>query len=77
LGTPPLEISEDSLLTPEMVQKGLSILLSRLEALTPIQRLTSAPSYGVAVDLETTTIAVYHCDLENRSVAGSTSIRNP
>jgi uncharacterized 2Fe-2S/4Fe-4S cluster protein (DUF4445 family) len=72
-----VEIPTQSLLTAEVVQKGLPILMSRLEARKPIERPGSAPAFGVAVDLGTTTIAVYLCDLESGQVAGSTSVRNP
>jgi len=72
-----IEIPAESRLTADVVQKGLPILLSRLKTPRSIQRPASAPAYGVAVDLGTTTLAVYLCDLENGTVAGSTSIRNP
>jgi uncharacterized 2Fe-2S/4Fe-4S cluster protein (DUF4445 family) len=72
-----LEVPEASLLTPEVVQKGSPILLSRLESPPPVRHLTSAPEYGIAVDLGTTTIAVYLCNTAKRTVVGSTSARNP
>ena len=72
-----IEIPTESLLTAEVVQKGLPIIMSRLEARKPIERSDSAPAFGLAVDLGTTTIAVYLCDLASGQVAGSTSVRNP
>jgi uncharacterized 2Fe-2S/4Fe-4S cluster protein (DUF4445 family) len=72
-----VEIPEESLFLPEVVQKGLPLLLARFETPPQAIRTTSAAGYGVAVDLGTTTIAVYLCDLENRTVAGSTPVRNP
>jgi uncharacterized 2Fe-2S/4Fe-4S cluster protein (DUF4445 family) len=72
-----IEIPTESLLTAEVVQKGLPVLLPRLEARKPIERPDAAPAFGLAVDLGTTTIAVYLCDLASGHVAGSTSVRNP
>lgn len=72
-----VEIPEDSLLTVEVVQKGLPILLSRLERRTPGKRPGALSYHGLAVDVGTTTIAVYLCDIASRTVLGSTSIRNP
>jgi uncharacterized 2Fe-2S/4Fe-4S cluster protein (DUF4445 family) len=72
-----LEIPETSLLTPEVVQKGMPVLQSRLDIPAGGPRRITAQGYGIAVDLGTTTIAVYLCNLENRKVMGSTSARNP
>lgn len=72
-----IEIPEGSLLTPEVVQKGQSLLLSRLDIFSPARHSDASFQYGVAVDLGTTTIAVYLCDLAARTVIGSTSARNP
>lgn len=72
-----LEIPESSLLTPEVVQKGLPVLLSGMDIPPVARRRTTVQDYGIAVDLGTTTIAVYLCNLENRTVVGSTSARNP
>jgi uncharacterized 2Fe-2S/4Fe-4S cluster protein (DUF4445 family) len=72
-----LEIPESSQLTPEIIQKGLPVLLSRLEIPAAVRRPITVQDYGIAVDLGTTTIAVYLCNLENRTVMGSTSARNP
>jgi uncharacterized 2Fe-2S/4Fe-4S cluster protein (DUF4445 family) len=72
-----LEIPESSRVTPEVVQKGLPILLPRLQASSPPRQPASPSGYGIAVDLGTTTIAVYLCRPGDRAVVGSTSIRNP
>ena len=37
----------------------------------------TADRYGLAIDLGTTTIAVYICDLVSGKIAGSISVRNP
>jgi uncharacterized 2Fe-2S/4Fe-4S cluster protein (DUF4445 family) len=71
-----IEIPFESRLTAEVVQKGLPTLLSGREARKPLEDPDSEPAYGVAVDLGTTTIAVYLCDLVTGEVAGSTSVRN-
>jgi len=77
LGEVSLHVPDASRLTPEVVHKGLPILLSRLESL-PAPRLAPGSSgHGIAVDVGTTTIALYLCDMEKRTVAASTSLRNP
>jgi len=68
-----IDIPEESRVAAEVVQKGLPMLL---EALRPATQPRAA-GYGVAVDLGTTTIAVYLCDLGERAIVGSTSARNP
>ncbi len=68
-----LDIPEESRVAAEVVQKGLPMLLSPLGP-APDPRLAG---YGVAVDLGTTTIAVYLCELDERVIVGSTSARNP
>jgi uncharacterized 2Fe-2S/4Fe-4S cluster protein (DUF4445 family) len=76
-GDAAVEIPEESLLAPEVVQKGLPMLLSRLETLPPAPSRQGLPRFGLAVDLGTTTVAVYLCDLHERTIIGSTSARNP
>ncbi len=68
-----LDIPEESRVAAEVVQKGLPMLLTPLGP-APDPR---PAGYGVAVDLGTTTIAVYLCDLAGRTIVGSTSARNP
>lgn len=77
LGDVSLEVPNESRLTPEVVHKGLPILLSRLESLPAARRAPFSSDYGIAVDVGTTTIAVYLCDIEKRAVAAATSLRNP
>jgi uncharacterized 2Fe-2S/4Fe-4S cluster protein (DUF4445 family) len=77
LGSVALEIPEESRLTQDVVQKGLPILLSRLESLSKVLRPAVTDAWGVAVDIGTTTIAVYLCDLGRAVVIASTSVRNP
>jgi uncharacterized 2Fe-2S/4Fe-4S cluster protein (DUF4445 family) len=72
-----LDVPDESRLTPEMVHKGPPILLSRLKSLPAPRRAPRPSGYGIAVDVGTTTIALYLCDLEKRAVAASTSVRNP
>ena len=70
-----IDIPETSLLSAEVAQKGPHMLPDPLPAVSiPAQ---FADAYGIAVDLGTTTIAVYLCDFAGRRVAGSTSMRNP
>lgn len=77
LGSLALAIPLESRLAQDVVQKGLPILLSRLESLHTVHRPAGVDAWGVAVDIGTTTIAVYLCDLARAVVAASTSVRNP
>lgn len=72
-----IEIPESSMLFLEVVQKGLPILLPRLKKPATNERMATPSHYGLAVDVGTTTIAVYLCDIATRTVLGSTSARNP
>lgn len=71
------EIPPESRLAAEVVQKGLPVLLSRLQAEPPAGPADPSAGYGLAVDVGTTTLAVYLCDRTQRSIVGSTSARNP
>jgi uncharacterized 2Fe-2S/4Fe-4S cluster protein (DUF4445 family) len=77
LGDAAVEVPEESLLAAEVVEKGLPLLLSKLEARQGASSHHGSSRYGIAVDLGTTTIAVYLCDLHNGAITGSTSARNP
>jgi len=71
-----LQIPETSRLSAEVAQKGLPTLFNKLSGLK--SPWSGRPeSYGLAVDLGTTTIAVYLCDLNSGTVMASTSARNP
>lgn len=77
LGPISLEIPEESRLAQDVVTKGLPLLLARLGSLDTDSRRGFSGAWGVAVDLGTTTIAVYLCDLAQAAVVASTSVRNP
>jgi uncharacterized 2Fe-2S/4Fe-4S cluster protein (DUF4445 family) len=77
LGGVSLDVPDESRLTAEVVHKGPPILLSRLESLPAPRQAPRSSGYGIAVDVGTTTIALYLCDLEKRAVAASTALRNP
>jgi uncharacterized 2Fe-2S/4Fe-4S cluster protein (DUF4445 family) len=71
-----VEIPDSSLLSAEVVEKAPMILPKPI----PFRALPAAGSakrYGLAIDLGTTTIAVYLCDLVSGKVTGSISVRNP
>ena len=72
-----VEIPPESRLAAEVVQKGLPVLLSRLQAEPPAAPEDPSAGYGLAIDVGTTTLAVYLCDRTQRSIVGSTSARNP
>jgi uncharacterized 2Fe-2S/4Fe-4S cluster protein (DUF4445 family) len=70
-----LEIPETSRLSAEVAKKGHATLFDKLADIkTPA---AGSGSYGLAVDLGTTTIAVYLCNLNTATVTASTSARNP
>ena len=71
-----VEIPDSSLLSPEVVEKSPMILPKPIPFLA-LPAAGNADRYGLAVDLGTTTIAVYLCDLVSGKVAGSISVRNP
>jgi uncharacterized 2Fe-2S/4Fe-4S cluster protein (DUF4445 family) len=71
-----VEIPDSSLLSAEVVEKAPMIMPEPI----PFRALPAAGSakpYGLAIDLGTTTIAVYLCDLVSGKIAGSISVRNP
>lgn len=73
-----IEIPENSFQSPDIVRKGPVSPLLR----TPFSVSKAPPdrienTYGLAVDLGTTTIAVYLCDLVSAAVMASISVRNP
>ena len=70
-----LEIPETSRLSAEVAQKGLPTLFDKLADIK--KPAVGRDSYGLAVDLGTTTIAVYLCNLNKATVTASTSARNP
>jgi len=70
-----LEIPENSRLGAEVGQKGPTILPDHLPAI-PAPGKTVSP-FGLAVDLGTTTLAVYLCDLQGGRVIATISVRNP
>jgi len=67
-----IDIPESSLLAPEVAQKGPTTLPETIK----VNRDGKEP-FGIAVDLGTTTIALYLCDLVNGKVNSSISLRNP
>ena len=70
-----IHIPAQTLLAPEVTQKGPTLLPTLAPAKTPAPGTPDA--FGIAVDLGTTTIAVYLCDLNRRKVSASVSMRNP
>lgn len=76
-GAVSLTVPPESRLERAVVQKGAPLLLSRFDssALAPGRR--SPGAWGIAVDIGTTTIAVYLCDLARSAVRASIAVRNP
>jgi uncharacterized 2Fe-2S/4Fe-4S cluster protein (DUF4445 family) len=71
-----LDIPDTSRLSAEVAQKGLPTLFDKLADFKS-SRTGRPEAYGLAVDLGTTTIAVYLCSLATVTVTASTSARNP
>jgi len=71
-----VEIPPASLLSPDTVPKA-PLALPETVSLARPSTTGSAGRYGLAVDLGTTTIAVYLCDLASGGITGSLSIGNP
>jgi uncharacterized 2Fe-2S/4Fe-4S cluster protein (DUF4445 family) len=65
-----LEVPPASLASVEVVEKP-----TRLRPLPPLS--LSATGYGLAIDLGTTTIAVFLCDLGRGRILAAGSVRNP
>ena len=70
-----VSIPAQTILTPEVAQKGPTLLPS----LSPptVSAKKTPERFGIAVDLGTTTIAAYLCDISRRAVVSSVSMRNP
>ncbi len=76
LGDVSLEIPASSRLSASVLEKAPPLLLKKHNiSKTPGEGLKN--NYGLAVDLGTTTIAVYLCDLAHGRVAASIAMRNP
>ena len=70
-----IRIPAQTLLAPEVAQKGPTLLPEMRSAIKTAPGTPEA--FGVAVDLGTTTIATYLCDLNHHTVKASVSMRNP
>jgi len=68
-----VSIPEQTRLKPEVAQKGPTLI----PVLEPVTGKYKTERFGIAVDLGTTTIAVYLCDINRRKVLASVSLRNP
>ena len=76
LGDIHLKIPAETHLSPDVLKKAPPLLLKKHRiAKTPSKH--SAGDYGLAVDLGTTTIAVYLCNLAAARVEASIAARNP
>jgi len=70
-----MDVPEDSRLSPEVGEKGPTILPK--EMATHFPSGSTSPQFGIAVDLGTTTIAVYLCDQQKGVVVATVSVKNP
>ena len=71
-----LKIPADSRLSASVLEKAPPLLLKK-HTLSKIRAEGLKDTYGLAVDLGTTTIATYLCDLAACSVKASMAMRNP
>ncbi|MGD2186300.1 MAG: ASKHA domain-containing protein [Desulfobacterales bacterium] len=76
LGDVSLEIPASSRLSESVLEKAPPLLLEK-HTFPEIPGERPKDHYGLAVDLGTTTIAVYLCDLAARRVSASIAMRNP
>ena len=72
-----VEVPDDSRLSPEVARKGPPLLFQRLKQNRTAISQSTGHRWGLAVDLGTTTIAVYLCDRQKAAVTASMSVRNP
>lgn len=71
-----ITIPYTSMLSTNIVKKAPAILPESFQYLFD-KNSDAPPAYGVAVDLGTTTIALYFCDMTKGSVMSSLSMKNP
>ncbi len=70
-----LQIPESSLLSSNILSKPPAALPSSFT--TEVKEPSDGTELGIAVDLGTTTIAIYLCDLRSRAVLFSVAVKNP
>ena len=71
-----ISIPESSLLSAHIVKKApVTLPVSFLQTFTGDKSKT--PSYGVAIDLGTTTLALYLSDIRSGSIVSSLALKNP
>lgn len=75
VGNMSIRIPESSFLSAYIIPKA-SVALP-LSFSSDINSVSSVSDLGIAVDLETTTIAIYLCNIINRTVLSSTAVKNP
>lgn len=71
-----LRIPEESLLSAHIIDKAPAILPASFSAESPVDS-SANENHGIAVDLGTTTLAVYLCDTVKRTVRCSVAVKNP
>lgn len=71
-----VEIPPTSLLSSHIIEKAPATLPDSFYTTNRTQTCPD-PRYGIAVDLGTTTIALYLCDISSRVVLASLSVKNP
>lgn len=72
-----LNIPEDCFLISSIIDKAPVQLPQSFMAAGASNKKNGNPRFGIGVDLGTTTIAVYLCNLQTREVIGSVAIQNP
>jgi len=75
VGDMSIKIPESSILSAYIVSKAMVVFPQSF--LSHINAVSSVTDLGVAIDLGTTTIAIYLCNIKNRTVISSTALKNP
>lgn len=70
-----IEIPESSLMSSHIITKAPILFENHFK--NGAGSITDKPEYGLAVDLGTTTIALYLCDIGQREVVSSLAVKNP
>lgn len=72
-----IEIPHTSMLSSHIIQKAAATLPTSFQNSFEDVSDTMSPVYGIAIDLGTTTIALYLCNMTTGTVLASLSVKNP
>jgi len=72
-----LEIPETSLVSDEVIEKGTTVLFEKLAEFETTLKNNEVNTFGLAVDLGTTTIGIYLCNFSTGKIVASVMVKNP